>query len=138
MLPPHDELSQLILNTAYAELEHNEDLLDQLFWDFDDKSNKIGDTEYTFKGIVRHYVTELIKQYQQRIIEAHQSIVIPDIGSSWIHMKSGEVYEIFDITNDNSEKLLKFPYMVQYRRNKDSSDWSRPLVFWYQDFQIVG
>ena len=131
-------LPDLILSTAYLEIEHNEDLLEQLFWDFDYKARKSGDSRFAFKGIVKHYVSQLLEQYQRQIIEAHHDLEIPSIGSRWLHTSSGRTYHVYDITNEKSERLAKFPFMIHYRRDHDSSDWSRPLVFWYQDFERVG
>lgn len=38
-------------------MEHDEDLLEQLYWEFDNQRKRSGDERFTFKAKVRLYAT---------------------------------------------------------------------------------
>jgi hypothetical protein len=58
---------------------------------------------------------------------------IPEINSLWVHNRSGNTYEVYDITNRDSTRE-GFPIMVSYRRLRDDSRWSRNLSDWHRSF----
>ena len=49
--------------------EHDEDLLEQLYWEFDDRRQKTGEERLAFKGKMRFYASEVFKK-AHRIGEA--------------------------------------------------------------------
>lgn len=47
---------------ARQPLEHDEDLLEQLYWEFDDRRQKTGEERLAFKGKMRFYASEVLKK----------------------------------------------------------------------------
>lgn len=47
-------------------IEHDEELLETLYWEFDNSRNKKGESErLAFKGKLRHYATQLVLSQQE-------------------------------------------------------------------------
>lgn len=118
---------------------HDEEMVEQLYWDFDNQ-RKLGDERLTFKGKLRYYASEFLRNMKaltaMDIEEAHKQLVIPEVLTEWIHINSGNLYRIDSIGNLGSTDFVKFPYMVRYTRLKDSTEWDRPLIHWYKSFQL--
>jgi hypothetical protein len=67
------------------------------------------------------------------IIEEHK----PEIGSFWKNKKSGEVYRVYDYTNETANRLDEYPVRISYKRLSDQTKWSRSLSDWHRSFEFV-
>ena len=62
------------------------------------------------------------------------TLIKPELFSSWRHKKTGNIYEVYDITNEQSQKTSKI-ITISYKRLNDQSKWSRFITDWYDDFE---
>jgi hypothetical protein len=60
----------------------------------------------------------------------------PALWTIWLHDKSGNLYQVYDITNKGSQKG-EYPVRVSYRRLCDKTTWSRDLDQWHDSFTLV-
>lgn len=47
------------------QLKHDEDLLEQLFWEFDKEYKRSGDIRFVFKGKMRWYAQKYARQFKE-------------------------------------------------------------------------
>jgi len=59
------------------------------------------------------------------------NLLWPKIKSRWLH-KNGDIYYVTNITNKLSTRFDEYPIMVTYVRERDGSEWSRPLELFYK------
>ena len=63
----------------------------------------------------------------------------PKIDSIWKNKKSGELYQVYDYTNESAddERKDKYPVHISYRRISDETRWSRKLSDWHRSYDEV-
>jgi hypothetical protein len=52
---------------------------------------------------------------------------IPPCPSLWMH-SNGDVYELYDITNEASTRLDEYPIRCSYQRLRDGTRWSKDVL----------
>ena len=58
------------------------------------------------------------------------------IGSLWRHKASGRFYQVYDLTNEASDRV-DYPRMVSYRRLIDGTKWSRLVSEWHRSYEPI-
>jgi hypothetical protein len=63
--------------------------------------------------------------------------LVPLVNSVWRHKKTGDLYQVVLIANQESTKIDEYPVTVVYRRLSDDTIWSRPLWRWDGSFYFI-
>lgn len=62
-------------------------------------------------------------------------IEVPELASVWRNKKSGELYGVYDYTNQKTERPDDYPVRISYMRLSDMTSWSRALTDWHRSYE---
>jgi hypothetical protein len=58
----------------------------------------------------------------------------PALHSIWKNKTSGNLYVVYDYTNEESTRLDEYPVRISYKRLVDGTKWSRSLSDWHRSY----
>ena len=69
--------------------------------------------------------------------ESSVEVLKQSLGKVFLHTKSGDVYLLITITNENSTDTEKFPVTAVYMNCATRQTWSRPLAEFAEKFKLI-